>query len=537
MNETLKSQLLEVIVRDRFTNPQNALENSWKLYEESIKTNDYYYASISKFYEGDAYLSLDDLAKSCEHLLEAVSIQQTHGYSDYLGKCYNVLGVVFFSQCDYVLAMKYFLYALEIAIDNKDHYTQALIYNNMAAIFLLYNDFRHSRQFFMKAIHGKLNKQKTSLDDSCIFLRMRMNTGICYAAEGKIREAQAYFDEIMANITDEELEMVHMYIAEMGLTIYKKSGEMDKALDFALHMVESAKKYCNSANIIVTFECIHFLTDQNHFDEAKELLHIVESVSQKNITNQNKSSILQEWIYLFKKMKDQKSCNEYYKKYYQLMQENKENYIQSQVIAIENRNRLTKVMDTNKELQLQKNEYEKRTSIDSLTCLLNRNGMKQYIKALLEECKKKQRIINIAIIDIDHFKHINDTYGHLVGDQCIREVAKSLQSMENDRIHGVRFGGDEFLLIGKGITEKTWENIIVKLQNEIREKEIQTGKKESVSITSSIGVFSHIPSKTMEFHDYIHYADFALYQVKKQGRNSYLVYDSHSDPKEVFHEL
>lgn len=537
MKEDLKSHLLKEIVHDRFSNPKQALENSIKLYQESVVSFDYYYASIAKFYEGDAYLSLDELTKACESLLDSVQLQQTHGYSDYLGKCYNVLGAVFYSQCDYVLAMKYFLNALDVATEIKDYYTQALIYNNIAAVFLLYNDFSHSRQFFMKALHGKINKQSASETDHYIITKMHMNVGICFASEGKTEEAKRYLNEVLSEITDEEAETVCMYIEEMGIHIYKKTGETDQALDYALRMVKNAEKYCNLQNIIVTFECIHFLIEESHFEEAKTLLRIVQKVSQKNESFQNEHSILKEWIFYYTKLGEQAACNHYYQKYYQLIQKNKESNLQNQITALENRNLLTKMMDTNQELLLQKDEFEKKTSIDSLTGLLNRNGMKHLVDSMLSKNKKNYSMINLAIIDIDQFKQFNDKYGHLTGDQCIKEIAQVIQSMETKRIHGVRFGGDEFLLIGNGISEKTWENIVQKIQKSFKEKKIITKNHEMVSITTSIGVFSHIPDPVMEFHDYIHCADLALYQVKQNGRNHYRIYVEDFETKEVFHEL
>ena len=195
------------------------------------------------------------------------------------------------------------------------------------------------------------------------------------------------------------------------------------------------------------------------------------------------------------------------------------------------------MMDTNQELLLQKDEFEKKTSTDSLTGLLNRNGMKHLVDSMLSKNKKNYSMINLAIIDIDQFKQFNDKYGHLAGDQCIKEIAQVIQSMETKRIHGVRFGGDEFLLIGNGISEKTWENIVQKIQKSFKEKKIITKNHEMVSITTSIGVFSHIPDPVMEFHDYIHCADLALYQVKQNGRNHYRIYVEDFETKEVFHEL
>lgn len=536
MNETYKSSLLKEIVHDRFTAPEKALQNSKKLYQESVKSYDYYYASIAKFYEGDAYLSLDDLTKACEPLLEAASLQQAHGYYDYLGKCYNVLGAVFYSQCDYVLSMKYFLNALDIAIDGKDQYTQALIYNNIAAVFLLYNDYSHSRQFFLKALHAKINKSNASETDHYITMRIHMNAGICLSAEGKSKEAKKYLDEVLAEVHDEEFETMQLYICEMGIAIHRQSGEIDNAIKYALRMVKYAEKLCNAETICVTYECIHFLIEQKYYDEAKKFLMIDEAVSRKNQSLQNELRIIEEWIHLYTRLEDVESCHVYYKKYYTLLQQNKGDDREKQLIALENRKMLTRMMNTNRKLLEQKSEFKKKTCIDSLTGLRNRNGLKQLMDSMLHKNRKKQRYINLAIIDIDYFKLINDSYGHLTGDKCIKEIANVICLMETERIYGVRFGGDEFFLIGNNISAKAWENIIQKLQKNIREITVPANG-ETISLTTSIGVFSHIPSATMEFHDYIHYADLALYQVKQNGRNHYLIYNDHFDPKEIFHEL
>lgn len=155
---------------------------------------------------------------------------------------------------------------------------------------------------------------------------------------------------------------------------------------------------------------------------------------------------------------------------------------------------------------------------DGLTNISNRrHGLKQARKLIIKS--KHKKTLGIAIFDLDHFKSVNDTYGHDIGDRVIQTAVSVIEVSLHKRDVFCRMGGEEFLVVIRGESAK---EIFAKLDN-IRKNIHQTdvdkiGLKSSIS--SSVGLTYMTPKdlgKTLT--DYIIEADMALYDAKKAGRN------------------
>ncbi len=168
-----------------------------------------------------------------------------------------------------------------------------------------------------------------------------------------------------------------------------------------------------------------------------------------------------------------------------------------------------------KELEMQnKNLYEKAIT-DSLTGLYNREYMMEYLFKKMEESKRYNVPLSIAMIDIDFFKKINDTYGHLIGDCVLKELANLLKSSFRGSDVIVRYGGEEILVI---MPFTTLEEACEKLET-FRQKveEYKFCRQEGLKVTISVGVEEY--NKKDDLKDFIAKADSKLYKAKQSGRN------------------
>ncbi len=152
--------------------------------------------------------------------------------------------------------------------------------------------------------------------------------------------------------------------------------------------------------------------------------------------------------------------------------------------------------------------------VDSLTGLLNRRGCDDKLQALSFTDTHSS-----IIIDIDHFKKINDNFGHFIGDKVIQRIAKTIKGHVNDQDVAVRFGGEEFLVVmpNKSIPEakKTAENIRLSVEKmKLIQKETNTYLPP---ISVSIGIAQN--KNTPDWAGLFKQADDALYQAKNSGRN------------------
>lgn len=158
-------------------------------------------------------------------------------------------------------------------------------------------------------------------------------------------------------------------------------------------------------------------------------------------------------------------------------------------------------------------------STDELTGLANRRRGEELLSAELSRCARGTQHLGVAMIDIDHFKNVNDTYGHPVGDMVLAEVSRRLESSVRDYDALVRWGGEEFLLVCPGGHEDAMLQIGERLRRAIYTHPVQVDGECSISVTVSVGIVCSAPRVSTDFGRLISAADGALYRAKRAGRN------------------
>ncbi|MCG9542209.1 GGDEF domain-containing protein [Vibrio sp. Isolate33] len=158
------------------------------------------------------------------------------------------------------------------------------------------------------------------------------------------------------------------------------------------------------------------------------------------------------------------------------------------------------------QLRKQSNMFEALSYQDALTGCYNR----LYLHQVIEPSINRQLSITSIMIDIDHFKSINDTYGHQMGDMVIKELAAEIQKRLPSSSNCFRYGGEEFLVMVQGETETSIKSLVDSL--------LDSPSRLRLEVTISIGV-KHAPLAIGSVEQLIDDADQALYISKKNGRN------------------
>ncbi|MBB1520646.1 diguanylate cyclase [Aquipseudomonas guryensis] len=153
---------------------------------------------------------------------------------------------------------------------------------------------------------------------------------------------------------------------------------------------------------------------------------------------------------------------------------------------------------------------------DSLTSLFNHGHWKDLLQIEFDKCRHGQQRATLALIDIDHFKTINDNHGHLVGDSVLRQLSETLvASLRNEDLAG-RYGGDEFCVILPNTPPVMASEVMERLRRSFAEVRSQLAPGLHVSL--SIGLAGYSPFQG-NASDWLEDADRALYQAKSEGRN------------------
>ena len=167
------------------------------------------------------------------------------------------------------------------------------------------------------------------------------------------------------------------------------------------------------------------------------------------------------------------------------------------------------------DLTSQVKELERNSSLDSLTKVFNKRALSTYLHQICT-AKTNSYELHLLMLDIDDFKIINDTYGHIAGDKVLIYIANILRKTLRDGDKIFRFGGEEFVIILNRIDAKACQQITKRILNLISSNQL-IYKGNSLSVTMSIGTTVHYSSDTPD--EIIARADKALYKSKKSGKN------------------
>ncbi len=176
-------------------------------------------------------------------------------------------------------------------------------------------------------------------------------------------------------------------------------------------------------------------------------------------------------------------------------------------------------------MEASQNELKKQAATDSMTGLFNRRYFNDHAGNLLLSCREKHIPASIIIADIDHFKQINDNYGHQIGDLVITQFAQilSLSIRKQDMV--ARFGGEEFVILLTDCSEQQAQKVADNIRKNAELNQIMPDNQPAVCYTVSFGI-SAVDNKDTSIESALNRADQALYQAKNLGRNKVAIYQN-----------
>ncbi len=174
------------------------------------------------------------------------------------------------------------------------------------------------------------------------------------------------------------------------------------------------------------------------------------------------------------------------------------------------------------DLEVAKKHAENMAGTDALTGLNNRRAFFDKAASLFAYCKRNQQPISALMLDVDHFKKINDSYGHAAGDVALRNLARLLDDNLRHSDLSCRFGGEEFAVLLPNTTAAEAIEMANMLRKMMMTTIIALADENALSLTASFGISDD--GKTVE--DLLNHADKAMYLAKNNGRNHVMAYEA-----------
>lgn len=186
--------------------------------------------------------------------------------------------------------------------------------------------------------------------------------------------------------------------------------------------------------------------------------------------------------------------------------------------------RVTKLSDrTTVNLNESKLDLLDKIHYDALTGIYNRRFIEENLNKIVKSASRVDGTISVMMIDVDFFKKYNDTYGHSMGDECLKLIAGALKkSITRDEDFVARYGGEEFAVVLPNSSEEGAHAIAARILENVRRCNIPHEKSVAAEyVTVSVGVTNGRVKKGQTGEDYLKQADEALYISKNSGRNKY----------------
>lgn len=192
----------------------------------------------------------------------------------------------------------------------------------------------------------------------------------------------------------------------------------------------------------------------------------------------------------------------------------------------------SELRDRNQQLESMLHSVEALASTDALTGLFNRRRFADVLRREFAVTKRYKNTLSCLLLDLDHFKQINDRFGHDAGDQVLKEVARRILGSLREVDLAARYGGEEFVVLLPHTSKGDARIVAERLLKNVRKQEF-TFAGEVLTVTTSIGCAGNSDVQSSNPDDLVKAADIALYEAKKNGRNRVAMYGNAGDERAV----
>ena len=493
----------------------------YQQYRERIVGLIYYYYAYSANIKKD-----HDSAWT--YIIKALGYVQGEGNTQMLAKVYLLLGNIAFRNGDQTSAVESYLSVLELC--EGDQYLEEKIRASFqyGKILMDYSHYEHAAEAYREGLQY-CSMELVEKVGYLVYLRALCGLIICFWKLNKEDLADEYMDKLL-NIQKERL-----YNRKMDVEIYcmklvwaLKHDQVD-SIDFLeeeiLWVLDDWKP--ESASKTAMTIILKFLLNKGRVSLIRNFYSWLSR-------QKNSESLIQlkEWMVEIRLAYclEYDSCEELYKAGAEVLsqgEKHKMNRRNSFHRLSSMREEIRRIEKLQMELSLMNDHLLSDTLHDAMTGLPNRVYFADYAAQMVERLRDNSINLVVGIVDIDFFKCVNDTYGHVVGDESIIKIGKAISDWANGRLFCARYGGDEFVVIGENILTSEMEEMAFQLKESLKRMEIRNSSSPVAPyITLSQGYFVHPVEEGHNIWNFLTEADNLMYQIKRTTKNDFRVRDT-----------
>lgn len=444
---------------------------------------------------GMVYSNKADYTKAFEYAIKASKLLEDLNEVDQVLENYSNFARFFVQHKDYEDAIELLKRGLKVAIKKNNHKQEVIMSNTLGHTFIVLGQYDIAQEILDSALDiAQKNNHMQYIPE------IKMNLTKLFIAVGAYDEAKQYLDDAMSSVeilnNYEKIICANLLYAHLA---YEKK-DFVTTRECAKKAESLARKYEFNCELATAYEWLHLACRAlNNYEDAYGFLLKYVEITETVVNNEKEKSLARMRVKydLYQKEKETQSLR------------NKNEKIKKQSQELEY------LMDV---LGRQNEELHTIAIKDYLTGAYNRKFFMMKFEEEFSIANEHGRDLSCIVFDVDKFKGINDTYGHLIGDEVIKHIVdQSTMVMGEGGIIG-RFGGDEFILLLLGSNIKQAESIGERILNNIRNSCVVSGDVK-VCATISIGISDNKTGNSCDAEDMIRLADRALYIAKRNGRD------------------
>ena len=444
---------------------KEAIEQSFDLLELARDRHDYKTMLTAYAIQAASYYCIGCIEEAFENMDCYYDICQEHGDDYAYINMYNTQFLLFEQTKNYEKAKATLKQSIALSTQMKRFNIASNAYSNFSHIYLEEKKYDQALEMAKKGVDMA---QRHQPETPILLMRVKLNMAKAYIGLSDFKEAKAIIDDILGSpVLDQFIREKSQGLDLLGAW-YKQQGYYQAAYD----TYTQAKELVETYNDVVLLKAIQ--------EERMALCELLEDVTEGYAVQ---------------------------KEYIQVINEINTRDLSLAALKLD-------VKHSTKAI-------EKKANIDYLTGVYNRNYLEETVNQWLRNDDTSQ-VLTCLALDIDNFKAMNDTYGHLFGDQVIQLLSQTcVDVVRKEDIVG-RYGGDEFIVILKGTTSKTGKKKAEQLKDVLRERPL-TQQNVIIPVEISIGVTDTVISEATTFKELFKFADQALYEAKRKGKNQVCV--------------
>lgn len=453
------------------------------------------------------------LVQNALHLLkEAGKIEK---YTSML----SFMGVIYAATGNETMAVDYYLEGLEYAVEHHLEKIMSMCYNNIGSRYQELNEHEKAILYFRKAA-AELEKPSCKKEErhAVWCLITYMNLMFSYYKLGEYSLARDYqrLAEPFVEMEDKKLHQYSFLISCCSLCW--SMGEKDYVYQHLEELLESGTKNLNTMDYVQDMKNLcGLLKEMGENERWKEAVLMFEKYAGAQDTVYFKLIQTEMWMEYY-------YANHDMDKYVTLCVEHARLYQEQRKVNDKERAAAIDLKIELREKEAERKRAEIKSTIDAVTGLGNRYLFEKDAALAIECYSHERKKIAVGVLDIDFFKQLNDTYGHIIGDACLKAAADILKETVGESGHVYRFGGDEFVVLLNCGNKEDVEKIASAVKDRLCRRKIESGNATGrIRLTISQGYACFCPKQDEKRESLIEHADKALYQVKKNGRDGFCI--------------